>query len=79
MLHHCLCSAIGIPHSTQTRTRGFGWLFENSFEKNDIVTTARELPGADTPPVKGMRRIKGPGGLQKVSAYSDPSARPTEM
>jgi hypothetical protein len=25
------------------------------------------LPDADTPPVKGMRRIKGPGGLQKVS------------
>ncbi len=40
MLHHCLCSAIGIPHSTQTRTRCFGWFFENSFEKNDILTTA---------------------------------------
>ena len=27
MLHHCLCSAMGMPHSTQTRIRCFGWVF----------------------------------------------------
>ena len=70
---------MGIPHSTHTRTRCFGWFFENSFEKNDILTHRSELPDADTPPVKDMRRINRPRGLQKVSAYSDPSARPTEM
>jgi hypothetical protein len=40
MLHHCLCSAMGILHSTQTRIR-FGWFFEKSLAKNDIMTTVR--------------------------------------
>jgi hypothetical protein len=38
MLHQSLCSATGIPHSTQTRTRFTGSDFlENSFWKK--VTT----------------------------------------
>lgn len=32
MLHHSLCSAMGIPHSTHTRIRCPGWGFrENNF------------------------------------------------
>jgi hypothetical protein len=30
---------MGIPHSTQTRIRCFGWFFEKSLDKNDIMTT----------------------------------------
>ena len=44
MLHQSLWSATGIPHSTQTRTRGFGAFLEKSFEKTDILTSARTGP-----------------------------------
>ena len=74
---------MGMPHSMHTRIRCFGWFFEKSFEKIDIMTTAEGLPSVDAPPVSGMRRIKGPGGLQNLpftgsTGYSDPSARPID-
>ena len=40
MLHHSLCSAIGMPHSTHTRTRCRGSEFrENSFCHKDMVSS----------------------------------------
>src|SRR6187551_1097308 len=67
MLHHCLCSAMGMPHSTQTRIRCLGSaFFENSLDRKDMVTTARNVPGVDTPPVSGMRRINGLRGLHDL-------------
>lgn len=37
MLHQSLCSATGMPHSTQIRTRWGGWVFlENSFLRIDM-------------------------------------------
>ena len=68
---------MGIPHSTQTRIRCFGWFFEKSLDNSDMMATP-EGPGADTSPANGMRRINGPGGLQKGALYSDPSALPTD-
>ena len=44
MLHHSLCSAIGMPHSTHTRTRCRGSEFrENSFCHKDIVASRTRL------------------------------------
>lgn len=45
MLHHSLCSAMGIPHSTQIRTRWRGSaLRENSFFRNDMESPFSLLP-----------------------------------
>jgi hypothetical protein len=37
MLHQSLCSATGMPHSTQTRTRWAGAFDEKSFLKMDMI------------------------------------------
>src|SRR5260221_14101996 len=44
MLHQSLCSATGIPHSTQTRTRGLAapGFFENSFWKIVICSQTED-------------------------------------
>jgi anti-anti-sigma factor len=43
MLHHSLCSATGIPHSTQIRTRGRGAVFfEKSFFRKDMLPETRK-------------------------------------
>jgi hypothetical protein len=42
MAHQSLCSATGIPHSTQTRTRGFGGSLCPS---NRFNNDTRCLPG----------------------------------
>ncbi len=40
MLHQSLCSATGMPHSTQIRTRGRGVLFfEKSLLINDMAAS----------------------------------------
>jgi hypothetical protein len=45
MLHHSLCSAIGIPHSTQMRTRWRGWVLrEKSLFRKDMGSPFQLLP-----------------------------------
>jgi hypothetical protein len=46
MLHHSLCSATGIPHSTQIRTRGRGAVFfEKSFFRKDMLPETKKPVG----------------------------------
>src|SRR5205814_944542 len=55
MLHHSLCSAIGMPHSTQIRTRWGGWLLrEKSFFRMDMNAPVND---------SNLRRISPQEGL----------------
>lgn len=57
MLHHSLCSATGIPHSTQIRTRGRGpEFFEKSFFRNDMLPETRKPVGRFADPKNPAER-----------------------
>src|SRR5690349_24877249 len=58
MLHQSLCSATGIPHSTQMRTRWVGWdLRENSLLRIDIVRLRLGRTGGDRSPSPTNRHL----------------------
>src|SRR4029079_10346466 len=76
MLHHSLCAATGIPHSTHTRTRAFGSdFFENSFCRK-VMTSKTEEGGSRFAKMSTKRQIPGKKlHLQDIRALSRPLER----
>lgn len=75
MLHQSLCSAMGIPHSTQIRTRCRGSVLrENSFFRNDMGSPLRFYPETDLGPRRFAESSKKRDSARTAAAeeYNSP-------
>src|SRR6476469_1770420 len=69
MLHQSLCSAIGMPHSTHTRTRVFvSGFFEKSFWKRVMCPETEDLAPRFAEKTPAPRPLPRRGALHGLSA-----------